>query len=140
MRPDIASDADLAATLVGAWLLVSWTIEYPGGRRVTRPFGEHAQGLLVYTADGQMSAAMQRPDRPRLSRADPHAVGDAEKAAAFGSYLHYAGQWFVENGHVIHEVRLALNPNLIGTRQVRSVALDGIQMRFDFPRFRGQRI
>jgi hypothetical protein len=68
---------------------------------------------------------MQRRDRPRLSRADPHAVSDAEKAAAFATYLHYSGLWSVADGNVVHDVRHAMNPNLIGTRQIRSIALDG---------------
>jgi len=118
-------DTRIAAALVGAWRLVSWTIEYPASGRVTQPFGALPEGLLVYSADGHMSAAMQRPGRQRLSRADPNAVGDAEKAAAFAGYLHYAGTWRVAGGCVIHAVELAMNPNLTGTRQVRRVALDG---------------
>ena len=79
----------------------------------------------MYLADGHMSAAMQRPSRVHLSRADPHAVSDAEKANAFAGYLHYAGTWSVADGCVVHDVALAMNPNLIGTRQVRRIALDG---------------
>lgn len=122
------SDAALAAALVGAWRLLRWTIEYPATGRVTRPFGATPEGLLLYSADGHMSAAMQRPDRPRLSRTDPSAISDAEKAAAFAGYLHYAGTWQVADGHVVHDVRLAMNPNLIGTRQVRSVSLAGDEL------------
>jgi len=118
-------DVRIAASLVGAWRLVSWTIEYPASGRVTQPFGAAPEGLLLYSADGHMSATMQRPGRARLSRADPHAVSDAEKAAAFSGYLSYAGRWSVADGHVIHEVELAMNPNLVGTRQVRHVTLDG---------------
>jgi len=118
-------DIPTAAALVGAWRLESWTIEYPASGRVTQPFGAVPEGLLVYSADGHMSAAIQRPGRARLSRADPNAVGDAEKAAAFAGYLHYSGTWSVADGCVIHAVELAMNPNLIGTRQVRHVALDG---------------
>ncbi len=33
--------------------------------------------------------------------------------------------WSVVDGNVIHDVRHAMNPNLIGTRQVRSISLDG---------------
>lgn len=122
-QPD--DDLGIATALVGAWRLESWTIEYPASGRVTQPFGAAPEGLLLYSADGHMSAAMQRPGRVRLSRADPHAVSDAEKAAAFSGYLHYAGTWSVADGRVIHEVELAMNPNLTGTRQVRHVSLDG---------------
>jgi len=119
------SDAALAAALVGAWRLVSWTIEYPATGRVTQPFGPAPEGLLLYTPDGHMSAALQQPGRPRLSRADPHAVSDAEKAAAFASYFHYAGTWHVADNCVVHAVDVAMNPNLTGTRQVRRIALAG---------------
>jgi len=120
-----ASDSELARALTGAWQLVRWTIEYPSSGRLTEPFGADPEGLLVYTADGHMSAVMQRRNRPPLSRADPHAVSDAEKSAAFATYLHYSGAWSVANGNVIHEVHHSMNPNLIGTRQVRSISLDG---------------
>ena len=121
-------DARIEAALVGAWRLVSWTIEYPASGRVTQPFGAVPQGLLMYLADGHMSAAMQRPGRARLSRSDPNAVSDAEKAAAFSGYLQYSGTWSVAGGNVVHAVELAMNPNLIGTRQVRHVALEGDQL------------
>jgi len=120
-----ATDAVLRAALVGSWRLVSWTIEYPASARTTRPFGSAPEGLLVYAADGHVSATLQRPGRARLSRADPGAVGDAEKAAAFAGYLHYAGTWRIDDGCVVHEVELAMNPNLVGTTQRRSIALDG---------------
>jgi hypothetical protein len=125
MSAERDSDQELARALTGAWQLVSWRIEYPPSDRVTQPFGADPEGLLVYTADGHMSAVMQRRNRPRLSRADPHAVSDTEKAAAFASYLHYSGLWSIADGNLIHDVLHAMNPNLIGTRQVRSVVLDG---------------
>ena len=120
-----ASDSELFRALTGAWQLVGWTIEYPPSGRVTQPFGTDPEGLLVYTADGHMSAVLQRRNRPPLSRADPHVVPDVEKAAAFATYLHYSGHWRVADGTVIHDVLYAMNPNLIGTRQLRTVSLDG---------------
>lgn len=131
MKPQTADDARLAAALAGAWRLVAWTIEYPATGRVTQPFGPHPEGLLLYTPDGYMSAMLQRPGRSRLSRSDPHAVSDAEKAAAFGGYMHYAGTWSVTAGCVVHEVGLAMNPNLLGTRQVRRATLAGDELRLE---------
>lgn len=125
MNAATPDDGALAAALVGAWRLVSWTIEYPATGRITQPFGPVPEGLLLYSADGHMSAAMQRPGRARLSRTDPHAVGDEEKAAAFAGYVQYAGTWSVVDGCVTHAVELAMNPNLLGTRLVRRIALDG---------------
>jgi hypothetical protein len=121
-------DAALAEALVGAWRLVRWQIEYPPGDRVTYPFGPAPEGLLLYTADGHMSASMQRPARQRLSRANVGAVSDAEKAGAFDSCVQYAGRWRVIGADVHHDVEVAVNPNLPGTRQVRGAVLRGDEL------------
>jgi hypothetical protein len=34
------------------------------GGEVVRPYGEHPLGLIMYTADGYMSAQITTPDRP----------------------------------------------------------------------------
>jgi hypothetical protein len=108
--------------LPGAWRLERWTLEYPDGR-VVRPFTPAAEGLLIYSKDGHMSAVLQAPGRPRLSSEDLTRVADADKAAAFAGCVQYAGRWHVEDGSVVHAVEFAVNPNLAGTRQVRAVAL-----------------
>lgn len=118
-------DAALAASLVGAWRLLAWEIEYPASGRRTRPFGEQPEGLLLYTADGCMSAAIQRAGRTPLSSERLGAVPAEEKAATFADCLHYAGRWRVEDTVVLHEVEVAQNPGLIGTRQLRNARLDG---------------
>lgn len=122
------SGAALAQALVGAWRLVSWRIEYPATQRATEPFGPAPEGLILYTGDGYMSAAMQRPARPRLSRENLAAASDAEKASAFVTYLQYSGHWHVEGHDVHHVIELAMNPNLLGTRQVRGAILKGDEL------------
>ena len=125
MKGEPPREAMSASALVGAWRLVQWTLEYPASGRITQPFGPGAQGLLVYTADGHVSAVLQAPARPAFATADLREVEDSEKAAAFGSYLHYAGRWRIEAGCVIHDVEFSMNPNLQGTRQVRGATLGG---------------
>ena len=49
--------------LVGTWRLVDWTFCVDGSRE-RRPFGGNATGLLTYTPDGRMWAALMRKDRP----------------------------------------------------------------------------
>ena len=128
-RPN--DDDRIAAALVGAWRLVSWTIEYPASGRVTQPFGAVPEGLLVYSADGHMSAAIQRPGRARLSRADPNAVSDAEKAAAFAGYLQYSGTWSMADGRVVRHFdcfrRTSVERKFAGRLRVRAVAFHAVK-------------
>ena len=108
-----------AGSLLGAWRLLRWEIVYDGGRR-GYPFGELAAGLLIYSADGFMSACIMTAGRPRLSAANPRAAAPAERAAAYDGYFSYAGRYLTAGRRVFHEVEIALNPAMTGTVQVRS--------------------
>lgn len=110
--------------LYGAWQYQAWQIRYEDGR-CSSPFGPSASGLLLYTADGYMSATIMAAGRPLLSHANPRLASLEEKAAAFDSYFTYAGRWYVEGDRVVHEVTLALNAGLIGTPQWRDAHLQG---------------
>jgi hypothetical protein len=110
-----------ADRLVGTWQLQHWQCIYEDGT-TTEPFGA-AEGLLLYSADGWMSACIMAPGRPRLSSANPREAPDAERAAAFDGYFSYAGRWRILDGRVQHEVALALNPGMVGTLQLRDAEL-----------------
>lgn len=113
--------------LDGTWHLAGWEIEADG--RVTHPFGPDATGLIHYTADGGMSACIARSGRQRWSTGNPRKAPDAERLAAFESYFQYAGTWRIEERGgarvVIHAVTHSLNPDFVGTEQVRNVDLRG---------------
>jgi hypothetical protein len=106
--------------LVGAWQLVSWYITYEDDT-VTEPLGPGAEGLLVYTADGWMSATMMAAGRPRLSRGNPRSAAVGERAAAFDSFFSYCCRWRIVGQAVEHHVTLSHNPALVGTVQVRKI-------------------
>lgn len=110
--------------LEGTWHLMDWRIEQEG--RTTRPFGEGATGMLIYAADGHMSAAISAAGRARFSTGNPRTSPAAEQAAALRSYFHYAGTWALLPGpKVVHRVTLALNPGFVGTEQIRGIDLAG---------------
>ena len=125
--------------LHGTWRLHDWVIDYDDGRPASFPFGADATGLLIYAADGHVSAAIGRGGRARLSRDDIRRAPEAEKAAAFDSYFHYAGTWRLEGGQVVHEVTQSLNPNFVGTVQVRDLDLQGdrLELRAVVPTLSG---
>ena len=112
--------------LLGTWHLVRWDISYGDGRAPTLPFGERATGLIVYTGDGHMSACIARGGRKNLSSDTVRSAPEAERLAAFESFFQYAGPYEIrgEAGQqqVVHTVTHALNPNYVGTQQVRNMA------------------
>jgi Lipocalin-like domain len=110
--------------LVGAWQLVRWYTTYEDGT-VTEPLGPGAEGLLVYTADGWMSAAIMAAGRAQLSRGNPRAAPVAERAAAFDGFFGYCCRWRVVGRTVEHRVTLSHNPVLFGTVQVRRIQFSG---------------
>jgi hypothetical protein len=128
-----ASGADAGNPLLGTWHLVRWEISYGDGRAPTFPFGAQARGLITYTHDGTMQACIARPDRPRLSSDSVRSAPAPERLAAFESYFQYAGPYALrgEAGarQVVHTVTHSLNPNFVGTQQVRDMHFsDGGQL------------
>jgi len=114
------------ADLVGAWELESWAIGYSDRDDLSYPYGEDPQGLLVYTQDGWMSAAIARSDRQPFPENVPYRKISAElKGESFSSYFHYAGRYRVQGGDVIHYVSMSMNPNFPGSEQLRHAELDG---------------
>ncbi len=112
--------------LVGSWTLESWTIGYSDRDDFSYPFGEEPSGLLIYSADGWMSAAISRSGRSPLPEdTSPRSVSPDVQAAAYVSYFHYAGRYRVVEGDVIHYVVQSLNPNFPGSQQLRHAELDG---------------
>ena len=119
------NDTALRTALLGAWELRAWMIEYSDGRDRSWPFEREASGLLLYTPEGLMSAGISRSGRARFGSASARHASAEQKSAAFDSYFHYQGRFRVEAGTVIHEVRESLNPDFPGTRQIRTIKLDG---------------
>ena len=112
--------------LVGTWKLESWTIGYSDRDTFSYPFGEDPQGLLIYSAEGWMSASIARHERAPFPETENfRKLADDLKAQAFSSYFHYAGRYRVANGDVTHYVSQSLNPNFPGTEQLRHAELDG---------------
>ena len=114
--------------LLGTWQLVRWDISYGDGRPATLPYGEAAVGLILYSTDGWMNACIARPDRSRLSSDSVRSAPERERLAAFESYFQYAGRYEIrgEPGaqQVVHSVTQSLNPNFVGTQQVRDMHFD----------------
>ena len=86
--------------------------------------GDAPDGLLAYTATGTMVGIMGPAGRPRFETDDVTGGTDAERAAAFASFIAYGGRYEISGDTVTHHVETSLFPNWIGTRQQRQWALD----------------
>ena len=121
------SPASVSKSLQGVWHLQRWEISYDDGRASTYPFGPDATGLIQYTHDGGMAACIARKERPRLSSDSVRSASPAEQIAAFESFFQYAGTYDTRlldgRPQVIHHVTHSLNPNFVGSQQIRNVAL-----------------
>ena len=121
-NPPASPDPSL---LLGTWHLRRWEIAYSDGRPSTLPFGPDATGLIVYTHDGTMSACIARAGRAPLSGQSTRSVPEAERLAAFESYFQYAGRYHTREhegrAQVVHLVSHVLNPNFVGSEQVRNM-------------------
>lgn len=112
--------------LIGTWQLESWSVGYSDREEYTSPFGEDPKGLLMYTEDDWMSASIGRSDRQTLPEdVNFRKIPEEKLARAYLSYFHYAGRYRVVEGDVIHYVTQSLNPNFVGSEQLRHAELDG---------------
>lgn len=114
-----------ASDLHGSWELVEWRIEYSEGRAPSWPFGKDAVGVLMYAPDGWMSATMSKRERAALTDGTAMKPDEASRARSFGEYLAYCGTWTLSGSTVSHDVRMSMNPVLIGLPHAREAALDG---------------
>ena len=117
-----------AATLLGAWNLVDWQIETLDSGHISWPFGQDAQGLLLYAPSGWMSATLSQRVRTPLSASSVRQSDSASRAQIAGEYLAYSGRWSLEGNQVTHVVSLSLNPVLLGTRQQRDISFSGVDL------------
>ena len=119
-----------AKDLLGAWRLESWSLVYDDGRPREFPLGRDAEGIIIYTPGGQVSATLMRAGRTRKAPAS-----DAERAAAFAESFAYAGRYEVRDSTVFHSIEVATNPALIGVTSTRHIKLDGDRLTLSGPDF-----
>ncbi|MGV0626415.1 lipocalin-like domain-containing protein [Mycolicibacter minnesotensis] len=100
----------LRDALLGGWELASLHSKDSDSGTLTYPLGTAPRGLILYTADGYMSAQLTgSPD------------------AALPAYLAYGGRFHVDEatGTVHHEVSVSILPELLAQPQLRQARVDG---------------
>jgi hypothetical protein len=93
--------------LVGTWRLQEFCLT-GGSGEVTRPWREGSTGLLMYTPDGYMSAA----------------VTFVEILDNTPRYLAYCGPFEFDGDQVAHHIQVSSETGLNGTDQLRKVTFE----------------
>ena len=114
-----------APSIVGTWRLVSF-VKSEGDGYVRQYWDEQASGLIIYTADGHVSAQLYDARRPRLGVPWDRA-GALAAQAAFCGMVGYFGRYHVDvtRSLVTHTIEGAMSPDWIGTELVRGFAFLG---------------
>jgi hypothetical protein len=126
--------AELRRALIGTWRLVSYEATAVEDGDVVLPYGEHPLGILMYSADGYMSAQIAGRDRASFDAGRQEYARPEELAEAARHYLAYTGRFRVPDGTtVVHEVVVSLFPNWTGGAQLRVARLEGRTLQLALP-------
>ena len=123
-----------SAQIIGAWKLISFEIQNSKGE-VIYPFGENAQGSIIYTESGRFSAQVIRPNRPQFASGDQMKGTAEEIKANYEGVVSYYGPYELdsENSFVIHHVEGSLFPNWEGQPQKRFYELSDNRLKLSTP-------
>lgn len=116
-----------AADLHGSWELTQWDYTVDGAHRGF-VMGEDAEGQILYTPEGRMSAILMQAQRPTFGVTGFHQGTSEQREAAALTYVSYGGTFEVDGDRVTHHVAYCLFPDWIGTDLVREVSWDGEQL------------
>ena len=97
----------LQDAVLGAWELVSFVARDVATGEDRHPLGAAPRGLILYTADGHMSAQLAESD--------------------MGEYIAYGGRYSVneETATLHHDVTISMMPELLTQPQFRNASIDG---------------
>jgi hypothetical protein len=113
--------------LLGTWTLAAYVETEIDSGSVHHPLGESPLGFIMYTADGYMSAQLQRRDRKPFAGNDMYRGEASEYVAAGSTYLAYSGRFTVdEAAHVVsHHADVSFFPNWFGQTILRIAKFQG---------------
>jgi hypothetical protein len=111
-------------SLVGTWKLVSVKSRTLRGELNPTAFGEHPTGFATFSANGRMTLIMCDDGRKPLSVVDRVAAPAEERAAAFATFVAYAGRYSFEGDKLVFHIEAASIQNWVNTDLTRAVNFD----------------
>jgi hypothetical protein len=121
------SISSLREQLIGAWRLVSCVETPVDGSPERYTLGEDAEGIIMYTPDGYMSAQLMRPGRKNFASGDWFKGTPEEYTEEAAGYIAYSGPFHVdeEKRTLTHSMDVSLFPGWIGQTHPRVVEIKG---------------
>jgi Lipocalin-like domain len=111
--------------LIGAWDLVSLYGRSTEGE-IWQVYGKDPQGMLIYTAEGAMTAVLMKQGRTQFSGGSDAPTPEELQEAFFG-FDAYCGTYTLEpnQNQVTHHVLASRLPSWVGDDHMRYYDLDG---------------
>src|SRR5258707_2711720 len=121
------SNKALKTQLIGVWRLLSYIESPVDGSPKRSPLDEKAEGIIMYTPDGYMSAQLMRPGRRNFASNDWFKGTPEEFLEEASGYIAYSGPFYVdeEKQLLTHSVDVSLFPDWLGQTQPRLVRIEG---------------
>ncbi|PZP59141.1 MAG: hypothetical protein DI597_16935 [Pseudoxanthomonas spadix] len=129
--------------VAGTWRMVTATLETAGTTK--RPYGEHPQGMLVFTTDMHFVEVLTDGDTPHFASDARGGGTDDENRRAMASSIGFFGTYSLdEHGRFAgNRVEGATFPNWVGsvrTRRDLQLTVEGDRMYETFTRPDGGRV
>ena len=116
--------------LVGHWALEVYELRPANEGENPYPLGADAFGRISYSEDGRMSVFLQAAKRPATPGRTPDV---ALKAAAYETFIAYAGTYELRGDTVVHHVQFSSVPIWTGGNQERQVAFENGKLVLSLP-------
>ena len=120
------------------WRLLDCYGKWTDGR-ITYPYGEHAEGQLMYNDHGSFSGQIAVSGRPVFESGNLLKGTPEEIKKAFEGYIAYYGTYEVDenNSQITHHVENGLFPNWVGNNQTRTYEFEGKNLRLNTQPIKG---
>jgi hypothetical protein len=118
-KPVVADDRD---KLLGVWQVVSVEREFQASAEKEYPRGKNPTGVLIFTADGRVTALLTNEARKPPTT-------DQDRADLFNTMVAYTGKYRIEGDKWIAKVDVAWNPAFLGTEQARTFRFQGDRLQ-----------
>ena len=118
-------------SIVGTWLLTSFSLTVLDTKETSHPYGDHPTGYIQYTPGGHMVMFLT------AGELKPPAAGsytDAERADVHRAIVGaYAGTYVAEGNKVSYHILTSWRPEWIGHEQIRYFEIKGKNLTITTP-------